>query len=226
MQEKIQREFSAVIGLGVGLLNSSDWQDYDTGDAEIDHYVVRQYLQFRTRAANLIERLATSGFAHAEAWGRVAKKERDSDPSYLPEFLGVIEAAAADFQAGLLFDLKAQLQADVFGDFIEQAQALLDAGLVVPAASLAGAVLEDTLRKLCEKHSVAIPEKSNIEKLNTALVKAVVYNVGVQKTVTAYAHTRNSADHGKFDDVNAQAVDLMVQWLRGFVGQHLGRPHL
>ncbi len=223
MQEKIQREFSTVVGLGLGLLNSSDWQEYDVNtDDEWPHDVVRQYLQFKTRAANLIERLATSGAAHTDAWERVADQDDGAgDPGYLPEFLGVLEAAAADFRAGLLFDLKAQLQADVFGDFIEQAQALLDAGLVIPAASLAGAVLEDTLRKLCEKHAVAIPEKPGIEILNTTLVKAGVYNVGIQKTVTAYAHTRNSADHGKFDDVDARAVDLMVQWLRGFIGQYL-----
>ncbi len=225
MQEKIQGEFSAVIGLGLGLLKSRAWQDYHlvkSYDLVQSPNVVRQYLQFKTRAANLIERLATSGAAHAEAWEGVDKGDSDSDLRHLPEFLGVLEAAAADFQAGLLFDLKAQLQADVFGDFIDQAQALLDAGLVIPAASLAGAVLEDTLHKMCEKHNVAIPEKPSIEKLNTALVKAGVYNVGVQKTVTAHADTRNNADHGRFDDVDARAVSLMVQWLRGFISQRLG----
>lgn len=220
MQEKIQREFSTVVILGDVLLNSRLWQNHYQGQAW-PHDVVRGYLQFRTRGANLVQRLAPADSVHVTAWESVAKKSKE-DPGYLPEFLGVLEAAAADFRAGLLFDLKAQLQADVFGDFMEQAQTLLHAGLVIPAASLAGAVLEDTLRKLCEKHSVAIPEKSTIEKLSTALVKAGVYNVGIQKTVTAYAHTRNTADHGKFGDVDARDVGLMVQWLIGFIGQQLG----
>jgi hypothetical protein len=54
-----------------------------------------------------------------------------------------LEAAKADCEDGLLFNLKALVQAEILGDFLDQARVLFDAGYYVPAASLAGAVLID-----------------------------------------------------------------------------------
>jgi len=85
---------------------------------------------------------------------------------YLAHCFGVLVAAEHDFEEGLLFDLRSLIAAEAIGDFIQQAEYLLSAGYYVPAASLAGAVLEDMLLKLCEKRGVALPEVTKIDRLN------------------------------------------------------------
>ena len=123
--------------------------------------------------------------------------------------IGVVEAAKSDFDSGLLFDMHALITAEVFADFIDQAEHLLEAGYYVPAASLAGAVLEDTLRKLCEKNGNSIPEATKIDRLNADLAREKVYNKLIQKRITALADIRNNADHGHFDKFQPEDVEDM-----------------
>ncbi len=85
----------------------------------------------------------------------------------------------------------------------------------MPAASLAGAVLENGLRELCQKHSIPVAAKTNIEALNVALAKATVYDKLVQKQITAFA------DHGHFAKVSLQGVAEMVKWIRRFGSTYL-----
>ena len=118
-------------------------------------------------------------------------------------------------------DLRALVEAEVLDDFLEQAKHLHDRGYHVPAASLAGAVLEDTLRKLCAVHRIAIPEKTNIDRLNAELAKSDVYNKLFQKRITALADVRNNADHGRFDEFSAEDVKDMVGWVKRFCADFL-----
>ena len=113
------------------------------------------------------------------------------DRSMLKEIGGVrVQAARRDYDDGMLFDLRAMVAAEVLGGFIEQAQALLVQGYYAPAASLAGAVLEDTLRKLCDVKSIPYPEKTTINFLNTELTRATVYDLLINKQIIAYADIR------------------------------------
>ena len=84
-----------------------------------------------------------------------------------------------------------------------------------------GAVLEDTLRKLCANNGISVPEKTKIDRLNAELAKAGVYNKLVQKRITALADIRNNADHGHFDEFTEDDVEDMVKWVRKFTADHL-----
>jgi len=109
---------------------------------------------------------------------------------------GVLLAAKTDYEKGVLFDTKQLIQAEVFDDFLEQATSLLDAGYFGPAAVLTGAVLEDGLRKLSDKHKIKLPTKPKLDTMNAYLAKAGAYNVLAQKQITAIADLRNRAAHG------------------------------
>jgi hypothetical protein len=150
-------------------------------------------------------------------------EEKDSamHSFYFVHCYGVLEAASRDFEAGLLFDLRSLIAAELLGDFITQAETLLGAGYHHPAASLAGAVLEDTLRKLCEKHGVTIPDSPKIDRLNADLAKANVYDKLIQKRIIAIADIRNNADHGHFDRFKKEDVEDMVKWIRNFAADYL-----
>lgn len=154
---------------------------------------------------------------------RLAESKETANVSYFfPPCLGVLEAAQRDFAAGALFDMRALISAEILGDFVEQAEALLEAGYWHPAASLSGAVLEDTLRKLCAKRGVPVPDTTKIDRLNADLAKAGVYDKLVQKRITALADIRNNADHGHFDKFTKEDVDDFVKWLRRFSADYLG----
>jgi hypothetical protein len=135
--------------------------------------------------------------------------------------MGIVKAAQHDFESGLLFDVRALVAAEILGDFIDQAQTLLDAGYHVPAASLAGAVLEDSLRKLCGRQGIRIPEDTKIDKLNRLLAKAGAYNKLTQKQITAHEELRNNADHGHSDRFTNDDVSQLVKWMRRFAKEYL-----
>jgi len=65
--------------------------------------------------------------------------------------LAVLKAAEADYKGGYLFDTQRAITADVFDDFLEQAAYFLRENYFQVAAVVAGAVLEDTLRRLCTR---------------------------------------------------------------------------
>jgi hypothetical protein len=181
-----------------------------------DHPV--RYQQWKTQVINLIERVCGHDSAHYKAAQAGASQGRQQQ-YYI---LGSLKAAHADYSDGFLTEIRYLVRADLLDDFLTQAEALHHNGYLVPAASLAGAVLEDTLRKLCDKHSVTYdPAKTNIEALNMELARQTVYDKLVQKEVTAKGHLRNEADHGRFANVKEGDVADMLRWVRRFTQEHL-----
>jgi len=180
------------------------------------------YFRFRTEALNLVRRSCGEDSDHYSALKRLAESKNSANNSYyLAHCLGVVEAAQRDLDAGILFDLRALIAAELLGDFIEQAEALLAAGYHHPAASLAGAVLEDTLRELSLKHGLPIPQSTKIDRLNADLARANVYDKLIQKRITVLADIRNNADHGHFARFSRQDVEDMVRWSRRFTAEYL-----
>ena len=93
--------------------------------------------------------------------------------------------------------------------------------LAIPAF-LAGATLEDALRRLCDAHSVVYNrQRTTISNLQEALYQAKVISRSEHKHITAWGETRNNADHGRFGDITHTEVLTMVVGVRGFIDRHL-----
>ena len=99
--------------------------------------------------------------------------------------LGILKAAKDDVEHGYLFDTRVLIEAEVFSDFLEQAEHPCERGYYAPAAVVAGSVLEDGLRKLCQRNTVSLPANTTIDPMNVELAKAGVYNILIQKRITA-----------------------------------------
>jgi len=132
---------------------------------------------------------------------------------------GIAQGLLSDMEAGLVPDLRSRIRSEVEGDFLEQAQRLLDENRKDPAAMLVGAVLEDALRQLCRKHGLA--EANSIDPMNTALRKADVYSEPRRAAVAAWAAVRNKAAHGRFTDYTDTEVRQMHQGVADFVATFL-----
>lgn len=122
------------------------------------------------------------------------------EESNIDDILAVLETIRFAIDGGLLATYEDLLYAEAFGDLTEQGQHLFSQGYFLAAGVVFRAVLEEHLRRLCEKHQCT-PEKERptINDLNTALYRCdpPVYNKSVMMQVTALAAVGNDAAHNK-----------------------------
>jgi hypothetical protein len=146
-------------------------------------------------------------------------KEGFKYPGYYSDMargLAITKAAANDYSKGYLIETTALIRAEVFGDLLEQSEHLFEQGYYQAAAVLAGGVLEDSLRKLCQTHGVSIPAKPKIDAMNAELTKKGIYSVLVQKRITWLADIRNKAAHGQWSEFDKIDVERMLPQVRDF----------
>ena len=136
----------------------------------------------------------------------------------------ILKAAKSDFDGGYLFDTRKRIEAEVFDDFLEQAEGLLKDGYFQVAAVIAGAVLEDGLRKLCVAKSIPLAANPKLDAMNADLAKAGVYDKLVQKQVTWLADLRNKAAHGEWNKFKRDDVEAMLKSVRQFMVDYVSKP--
>jgi len=137
---------------------------------------------------------------------------------------GILESLRADVAAGYVRSQRELLHAELFADFLEMAQHLLNEGYKDAAAVIAGSSLEAHLRQLCHKSGISpdvsaggstLPKKA--DRLNADLAAASVYSKLDQKNVTAWLDLRNKAAHGRYDDYESAQVNLLIASIRDFI---------
>jgi hypothetical protein len=130
-----------------------------------------------------------------------------------------------DHFSGGFHRIRELVQSDVFEDLLGMAEYLLGQTYHLPAAALAGAVLEDELRRLCMRHGVTWAEHSSISTLNNALYTAdpQVYGKTQMGQIEAWGKLRNDVDHHNFtnpSDIDSNDVGRMIDGVRDFIGKH------
>ena len=141
----------------------------------------------------------------------------DQHSSHVNTGIGILRAIREEVEAGYLIDVKLLISAEIFTDFLEMALHLLEAGYKDPAASLIGAVLEDGLRRISEKHGLTVKSKEDISSLNKKIADKSIINRLVQKKIQVWADIRNNADHGKFNEYKIEDVQDMQRGVNQFL---------
>lgn len=133
--------------------------------------------------------------------------------------VGVLRAVVDDIRKGhLLRTTRVLIAAELFTDFMDQADHLLAAGYHVAAAGLCGAVLESSLREFAKNKGVpGLKQQEDISSLNQKCVQAGFYTEIQRKRVEVWARVRNEADHGHFDAVTVEAVTDMLTQVHRFL---------
>ena len=187
------------------------------------HTYVNEGLFHVFRSASLSFLAMTFGKEHIH-YVEFNSKADQSKPHCAEIGRGILSVAREELAGGWLTTTKGLISAEIFSDFLEMAQHLLDEGYKDPAAVMAGSVLEEHLRQLCQKHSIptettkqnrSYPKKA--DALNADLAKKKVYNQLDQKNVTAWLDLRNKAAHGKYQQYTEEQVSLMLQSLSNFM---------
>jgi hypothetical protein len=136
---------------------------------------------------------------------------------------GMLQALRNDYEAGYLQSVIELVHADIFADFLDMADYLLQQGYKDPAAVVTGSVLEAHLHKLCDKQGIAVVKPDGTPKradaLNAELAAAGIYSKLDQKNVVAWLDLRNKAAHGKYSEYTKEQVTLMLQGVRDFAAR-------
>lgn len=176
------------------------------------------------RAAGLAFIARTFGRDHSHY--REFDKALESSYDYHGRYaVGVLRAIRDEIYGGWIDTTRGLVAAEVFADFIEMADHLLDAQYKDPAAVMVGSVLEEHLRHLCDaagiptddSHASGQSRPRKADALNADLAKAARYTKLDQKQITAWLDLRNKAAHGRYGEYTKEQVVLMLGGVRDFI---------
>ncbi len=141
------------------------------------------------------------------------------------------------YEEGGLKSPRLAIAHEIEGNFLDIAQAQVQAAetskdtnqkqiQLAISAFLAGATLEDALRRLCDTNSISYDvAKTSISKLQSVLYqpskKMEIISASENKQITVWGDTRNKADHGRFGEITHTEVVAMVLGIRAFLDKHL-----
>lgn len=225
LDEKVAQQFAELLELGKQVVESVSKRRNTSIHGGGPRYILDDlcyvdsviHQKWRVRALGFLDRFMSKKSEYYLSFYRL------SGSTYYgltKQAMAVLEAAHDDFIGGYLINTRRLIEAEVFEDFLEQAEHLLETKYEGPAAVIAGCVLEDGLRKLCERRGVALPDKPKLDWMNAQLTKSGVYNSLVQKQVTALADLRNKAAHGQWDEFTQSDVEQMIIQVRSIMAAH------
>jgi hypothetical protein len=130
----------------------------------------------------------------------------------------VLEAALADFDAGITASVRVQAKGAILGDFIALAREALSGGASAEkvGAVLIAAALEETLKQLGEENELDVLSRDMrgvIQKLRDAGVLA-----GAQPAVASgYVKFRDYAFHGQFEFIDRATIESAAAFVEGLL---------
>ena len=141
------------------------------------------------------------------------------------------------YEQGALTSPRLRIAHEIEGDLLDIAQAQASAAeknrdegqkhtQLAIAAFLAGAALEDGLRRLADAAGLAYDrQRTTLSKLQAVLYQPAkgieIISNTENKQITAWGDTRNNADHGRFTEITHTDVLTMIMGVRSFLDKHL-----
>ena len=168
---------------------------------------------WRSQSLALLETVFSPSHAYAKDFRAATDYKSDklhyAMLSHVESGMGTLGAAAEDHANGHTWTLREHVHADVFDDFLEMAESLLNGGYVTAAAVIAGTTLEEHLRKLCQKHRVAANKKASV--INDALVKQAIYPLGEGRLTQGWLDIRNDCAHNLSTQYDKVQIQQMIE---------------
>ena len=162
---------------------------------------------FRSSSLSFIDRVFGSDHVHFNEFSGGTTSHFYAD---VQRGLAILSAIRSEIEGGWLFEMIGLVASELFADFLEQAEHLLEQGYKDAAAVMIGSVLEEHIRQLClkagldtydQKEERRVPRST--DRLNSELARAAVYSSLELKQVTAWLRLRNHAAHGNYHEYTA-----------------------
>lgn len=219
MQEKLLNRLEQVENLGRATLATQSSNGFggryvDSGKAN----------GFKAASLSFIEKVYGKDHSYYETFNNFVSGYYPSD---IESGLEILSSIRQEIQGDWLFTVKGLVTAELFADFLEMADHLLQQGYKDPAAVIIGSVLEEHLRQLCNANSISIEIENNqgilipkkADRLNSDLAKENVYSKLDQKAATMWLDLRNKAAHGKYDEYTSEQVTNMYSGITEFMAR-------
>jgi hypothetical protein len=183
-----------------------------------------------TRIGNVITNLYGTDSQHYKNYKTAIDEKyfyviHSGDYSQISVMAGIIQAVQHELQNNLINNIRRILQADIFSDFLEMSEYLLNEGYKDAAAVIIGSVLEDSLRKLASSKGIDTINPNGkhltLEPLNIELGKVGIYDKLIQKQITSWGELRNKAAHGHYSEYQKEQVQMMLLFVQQFCGNYL-----
>jgi hypothetical protein len=217
IEEKLLRRLDELIEKGKAVLDTTKPNSPRVHGPEYVDIII--FGEWKSSCLNLLSTLPlTNNHFYTEFLEKVMSNNNPVTQYGIGVLLGLKNSIAnGDLQSPISF-----IQTEIFSDFLEMAEHIFEQGHKDPPVMLAGAVLEDSLRKICIKNKITVPADSNIASLNQLLLQKPVYNKIVFKDVDKWKAIRDFADHANFDQYDRDRVKDMLEGVRKFIGEYLG----
>jgi hypothetical protein len=203
----------------------TEFDEFRKASESPDYYdtSVEKAIMITNRMASTIDRLAPPGSLHKRQLGETLARKVNAWGN-LKRLHGGLLALRREYELGRLQSVAELVHADTFASFMEMAEHLHGQGYKDAATVVAGSVLEQHLRELCNKNGIAVQDGNGkykrAELLNTELAGQDVYSKLDQKNVTSWLGLRNEAAHGNYTNYTAQQVSLMISAVQDFMIRH------
>lgn len=184
-------------------------------------YPMMDFQQWATSVMNLLDQIVGANGAHYKKFAQAQMSEKgqryimDGD---MNKCAGIFRAAHDDFIGGYMTSFRSLVEAEILTDSLEQAEEFLKLGYKDAACITTGVALETAIRDLCNRHGVST---GSLNAMNQELCKAGVYNLSMQKQITAWAGLRNESAHGNRDAYSKEQVKLMIDGVTQFLASYL-----
>jgi hypothetical protein len=219
-QEQIESRLERLLLLGgdIPVTSNERWADGS------EHVSTPRYLQWRSQTLVFLKSILPPMHDYVREFAEAtALDQRDYASHAMREAgLGILAAVEDDLKAGFLPSADALISAEIFTDFLAMAAHLVQQSYHHAAASITGAVLEDSLKRALGERGVK--PGANLESCNQRALDADMYGPVVFTQVKVWIGVRNDADHGKWDQVVPAQVEAMVRDVPTFLRNELGLP--
>lgn len=235
----IRRSFDELIADGLKLIQNIKADDkrlhaqyeasgiavgYEMHDKTID------YFAFRTSALSLIQLLLEKTERATTICKQIEEMRSGSEAT--KTIVGTLQGLKRDYENNMLSSLVQMIEANVTADYMSQAEELFQMTrsgeyIHVPPAVLAGAVLEDSLRRLCQRQTPPIStlkssgHPKTLSSLIDDLKSAGLFNELKAKQLRAWVDIRNSAAHGRFDEFKRADIEQMLNGVQAFLADYM-----
>jgi len=136
------------------------------------------------------------------------------------EIASLLSALQTDAREGLVSSIADHARAEAFDDFLDHAAAYVKQSQKNEAGAIAGVVFEDSLRRICRKHTVTEKDVP-LDTLISELAKLDVLSATKAKRARAAAHVRTKATHAQWDEFDVKDVQSCIEFTRELIANEL-----
>lgn len=202
-----------------------------TGEKHYRHYDLAswpEFVEWRTSCIAVLDQVVSTSSLLRKTVDKF--HALGNEPSKVQFAVAFLRSVKTELQNGSLDSLALQIESAVLSDYLSQAESILKESTgeltYVPAAVLAGASLERSLRTICSRLEPSEPvvnDKEDFLGMNAlidVLKRRQVFNEVQAKQLRAWVAIRNSAAHGKFEEFSRHQVEQMLKGITAFIAQH------